>query len=157
MSVSAHKLYGPKGIGAAFVSRHTPFRPLPVLHGGGQEDELRPGTLPTCLCVGFGAACEIPADQMGADTERLVDLRGRFLPSLENVAAILANLCAFQSVGLFGDRGKCPACMSRQIMGDPPRYFSICRLQECSRKARAPSRVTKGRSYSFRSTESVGP
>lgn len=83
MSVSAHKLYGPKGIGAAFVSRHTPFRPLPVLHGGGQEWGLRPGTLPTGLCVGFGAACEIAAGRMNQDAARLLELRGRFLASLD--------------------------------------------------------------------------
>ncbi|WP_439473063.1 cysteine desulfurase family protein [Brevundimonas sp.] len=90
MSVSAHKLYGPKGIGAAFVSRRTPFRPLPILHGGGQEGGLRPGTLPTGLCVGFGAACDIAADRMRQDAERLLGLRGRFLASLDAAGLVYA-------------------------------------------------------------------
>ena len=62
LSVSGHKMGGPKGVGALFVARHV--RPLlaPLLFGGEQEDGLRPGTLATPLCVGFGAACRTLPD-----------------------------------------------------------------------------------------------
>ena len=62
-SVSSHKVGGPKGIGALFVARNTAGRLQPVMHGGGQETGLRPGTLPTLLCVGFGAACNTLPDE----------------------------------------------------------------------------------------------
>lgn len=58
-SISSHKSYGPQGIGALYVRRRAKARIAPVLFGGGQEGDLRPGTLPLALCVGFGAAAEI--------------------------------------------------------------------------------------------------
>ena len=63
ISMSAHKAYGPKGMGALFVRRNLHVRPKPIIHGGGQEGGLRSGTLPTPLCVGFGEACRILADE----------------------------------------------------------------------------------------------
>jgi cysteine desulfurase len=62
VSVSSHKIGGPAGIGALLVRRHARRHLSPVLFGGGQEDGLRPGTLPLQLCVGFGAACTALAD-----------------------------------------------------------------------------------------------
>lgn len=57
LSVSGHKMGGPKGIGALFIRRDVRERLTPILHGGEQEDGLRPGTLPTPLCIGMGVAC----------------------------------------------------------------------------------------------------
>ena len=62
LSLSAHKMGGPKGIGALFVRQDVRSRLHPLLFGGEQEDGLRPGTLPTPLCVGFGAACRVLPD-----------------------------------------------------------------------------------------------
>ena len=59
LSLSSHKVYGPMGVGALFVRRGIHTRPEPIMHGGGQERGLRPGTLPTPLCIGFGASCRI--------------------------------------------------------------------------------------------------
>jgi cysteine desulfurase len=59
MSISGHKLYGPKGIGALYIRRKPRVRLTPLLNGGGQERGLRSGTVPTPLVVGFGKACEI--------------------------------------------------------------------------------------------------
>jgi cysteine desulfurase len=84
MSLSAHKLYGPKGIGALYVSHSVRERLRPIIHGGGQEGGLRSGTLPAPLCVGFGAAAEISRMEFGADTERSKLLRSVFLQTLRS-------------------------------------------------------------------------
>jgi cysteine desulfurase len=69
MSMSGHKVYGPKGIGALYVRRRPRIRLEPLFSGGGQERGLRSGTLPHFLCVGFGAACEVAKQEMAYDTE----------------------------------------------------------------------------------------
>jgi cysteine desulfurase len=78
MSISGHKIYGPKGIGALFVRRKPRVRLQALIHGGGQERGMRSGTLPTPLCVGLGRAAEIARAEMGAEAERLRALRDRF-------------------------------------------------------------------------------
>jgi len=81
LSLSAHKLYGPKGVGALVVRRGA--RLEPILHGGGHERGLRSGTLPVALCVGFGAAAELARERREADARRLAALRDRLLARLE--------------------------------------------------------------------------
>jgi cysteine desulfurase len=85
MSLSAHKAYGPKGIGALYVRRNAPIRPRPILHGGGQEGGLRSGTLPTPLCVGFGEACRILATERDSDASRISALRDGLHAKLRDV------------------------------------------------------------------------
>jgi cysteine desulfurase len=80
LSLSAHKLYGPKGIGALYVRRG--LRLAPLLTGGGQERGLRPGTLPTPLCVGFGQACALAQDGLAANAARVRSLRDRLYDGL---------------------------------------------------------------------------
>ncbi|WP_292058225.1 aminotransferase class V-fold PLP-dependent enzyme, partial [Mesorhizobium sp.] len=82
LSLSAHKAYGPKGIGALYVRRKIRSRIRPILYGGGQEDGLRPGTLPTFLCVGFGRACALLAEERLPEIERVASLRDRLLNHL---------------------------------------------------------------------------
>ena len=82
-SFSAHKLYGPKGVGALYVRRRPRVRLQPLFSGGGQERGLRSGTLPTPLIVGFGEACRIAAVEMGDEAARLTILRSRLLAGLE--------------------------------------------------------------------------
>ena len=77
MSVSAHKLYGPKGIGALYVRRRPRVRLEPILSGGGQERGFRSGTLPHPLIAGFGAACDIAAEEMERDTAHVLRLHKR--------------------------------------------------------------------------------
>ncbi|HXP04057.1 MAG TPA: aminotransferase class V-fold PLP-dependent enzyme [Stellaceae bacterium] len=83
MSMSGHKLYGPKGVGALYVRRRPRVRLLPLIDGGGQERGLRSGTLPTPLCVGFGKACAIAATEMAGEAARLRGLRERLFASLK--------------------------------------------------------------------------
>jgi cysteine desulfurase len=79
-SLSGHKLYGPMGIGALYVRQGVNVRPL--LFGGGQQGGRRPGTLPTALCVGLGAACRIAKLRAAEDAVRLRDLRERLFAAL---------------------------------------------------------------------------
>lgn len=82
MSISGHKMYGPKGIGALYVRRRPRVRLAPLVHGGGQERGVRSGTLPTPLIVGLGAACAIAAAEMAEEGERLGRHRDRLLDGL---------------------------------------------------------------------------
>jgi len=77
MSISGHKLYGPKGIGVLYVRRRPRVRLLPLIDGGGQERGLRSGTLPTPLCVGLGRAAAIAVQEMPDEALRLRQLRDR--------------------------------------------------------------------------------
>ena len=78
LSLSAHKMYGPKGVGALYVRRGSPRIQLkPQIDGGGHERHLRSGTLPVPLIVGFGAACDIAVAERDAERIRLQSLRDR--------------------------------------------------------------------------------
>lgn len=82
LSLSSHKLYGPKGVGALYVRRRPRVRLAPEIDGGGQERGLRSGTLPTPLLVGFGEACRIAALEMDAEQLRLRALRDRLFQGI---------------------------------------------------------------------------
>ena len=85
LSISAHKIYGPKGIGALYIRNKTPKINLdPILAGGGHENGLRPGTLPVPLVIGFGKASKIAVDTMKIETDRLSKLRHQLLQGLKN-------------------------------------------------------------------------
>ena len=94
LSISGHKTYGPKGVGALYVRRRPRARIAPLLDGGGQERGLRSGTLPTPLIVGLGEAAEIAGNEMRGEAERLLALRERFLSGIR---------AAVPSVRLNGD------------------------------------------------------
>lgn len=80
MSLSAHKLYGPMGIGALYIRQGTQLSPL--MQGGAQERALRPGTVPAPLAVGFGEAARLAAAEMEDEAARLRGLRDRLLEKL---------------------------------------------------------------------------
>ena len=82
LTLSAHKCYGPKGIGALYINARRKVALKPLYRGGGQEGGLRPGTLPVPLCVGFGEACRIAAQEFDADSERLDRLAGDLLKAI---------------------------------------------------------------------------
>jgi cysteine desulfurase len=82
MSISGHKIYGPKGIGSLYVRRKPRVRLVPLIVGGGQERGFRSGTLPTPLCVGLGEAAEICMKEMDAESKRLAKLQARMLKGL---------------------------------------------------------------------------
>jgi len=84
LSMCAHKLYGPKGVGALYVRERRPrIRLEPILHGGGHERGRRSGTLPVPLVVGFARAVELCLEDLEAEAARLRALRQRLLARLE--------------------------------------------------------------------------
>ena len=91
MSLSAHKVYGPKGIGALYVRRKPRVRIEAQMHGGGHERGMRSGTLPTHQIVGMGEAFRLAKEEMAADNERILMLRNRLLNGLKDIEEIYIN------------------------------------------------------------------
>ncbi|CAK6517916.1 unnamed protein product [Ixodes persulcatus] len=83
-SISGHKIYGPKGIGALYVRKKPRVRVTPLINGGGQERGMRSGTLPTPLIVGLGMAAEIAYSEMEKDTKHVNYLFDRFLNNIHS-------------------------------------------------------------------------
>jgi cysteine desulfurase len=82
LSISGHKIYGPKGVGALFVRRRPRVRLVPLFSGGSQERGLRSGTLPPPLVIGLGEACRLARAEMAEEAERIGTLRARLLDRL---------------------------------------------------------------------------
>jgi cysteine desulfurase len=91
MSLTAHKTYGPKGIGALYVRRAPQVRVECQMHGGGHERGLRSGTLPTHQIAGMGAAFRIAGELMAAEVPQLRMLRDRFWDQLKDLPGVLLN------------------------------------------------------------------
>ncbi|MDA7585410.1 IscS subfamily cysteine desulfurase [Luminiphilus sp.] len=91
LSMSAHKMYGPKGVGALYVRRKPRVRLEAQMHGGGHERGMRSGTLATHQAVGFGEAARIAKEEMVDETSRLISLRARFWQGLEDLQEVHIN------------------------------------------------------------------
>ncbi|MBL8472980.1 MAG: IscS subfamily cysteine desulfurase [Rhodocyclaceae bacterium] len=91
MSFSAHKTYGPKGIGALYVRRKPRIRLEAQMHGGGHERGLRSGTLPTHQIVGMGEAFRIAREEMATEGERIRMLRDKLVNGLSDMQAVYVN------------------------------------------------------------------
>jgi cysteine desulfurase len=91
LTVTAHKVYGPKGIGALYVRRKPRVRIEPQIHGGGHERGLRSGTLPTHQIVGMGEAFRIAKLEMAAEGERIRGLRDRLLAGFKDMEEVFVN------------------------------------------------------------------
>ncbi len=82
LSISGHKVYGPKGIGALYVSHHYSSKIEPIIFGGAQQNNLRAGTVPAFLCTGLGEACRIADEEMEKDREHNLLLRDTLIGKL---------------------------------------------------------------------------
>jgi len=91
LSLSAHKLYGPKGIGALCMNTERVSRLQPLMYGGGQEQGLRPGTLPTHQIAAMGEACRIAAEQLDADAALVEGLRERLWLAIADTSGLIRN------------------------------------------------------------------
>jgi len=91
LALTAHKVHGPKGVGALVLRREPRLGLVPILFGGGQERGLRSGTIPTHQVVGMGRAFAIAADEMQADAERISALRAMLSKSIATIADVEIN------------------------------------------------------------------
>ncbi|QIB49687.1 IscS subfamily cysteine desulfurase [Pseudomonas sp. OIL-1] len=98
MSFSAHKTYGPKGVGALFVRRSLDVRPDAIIHGGGHERGMRSGTLPTHQIVGMGEAFAIAGAEMNTERERISSLRDSLMQGLSGLSGVHLNGSAEQRI-----------------------------------------------------------
>ncbi|MDN4575957.1 aminotransferase [Pandoraea cepalis] len=98
MSMSAHKVYGPKGIGALYVRQDVMARIAPQMHGGGHERGLRSGTLATHQIVGMGTACELAMQVMTTDNARIAQLSRRFLDGVLKLDGVVHNAATAQRI-----------------------------------------------------------
>ena len=83
-TLSAHKVYGPQGVGALYIRKDLQRHIIPMMHGGGQQGMIRPGTLPVALIAGFGEACCIAADYLPEERQRLENLNALLRTELDN-------------------------------------------------------------------------
>src|SRR5690606_14712215 len=91
LTLSAHKLYGPKGVGALYVRRQPRVRLKPLLYGGDQEQGLRPGTVATHQVVGMGEAFRIAAEELMVDAAHAAMLKARLWKGLSALGGVLRN------------------------------------------------------------------
>lgn len=141
LSMSGHKVYGPNGIGALFVRSRHDLRLEPVTTGGAQERGLRPGTVPTPLVVGFGAACRIAAQQLRSDVARVSDLTTRLLtclrracPGVQLFGPVRERIPGSLNVGF-------PGVSAEEVIAGVSDRIAISTGSACSSATAAPSRV----------------
>ncbi|MDR0678448.1 MAG: aminotransferase class V-fold PLP-dependent enzyme, partial [Holosporaceae bacterium] len=109
MSISGHKIYGPKGVGALYVRLNPKLKLVPIFFGGGQERRIRSGTLPTPLCVGLGEACKIAQREMLSESARLAELKDYFIKKIfDNLNKVYLNGDVKQSI---------PGCVNLSFEG----------------------------------------
>jgi cysteine desulfurase len=92
LSISSHKVYGPKGIGALFIKNNNKFDLQPIKFGGGHEKNLNPGSLAVPNIVGFGRACEILEQVMISEVSRITKLRDRLLRGITKKIIVNGSL-----------------------------------------------------------------
>ena len=140
LSLSAHKFYGPNGVGALYV-RSSAAELIPILRGGTQERGLRPGTLPTPLIVGLGAACEIAGGEWQADARRLCAMT-------DGLRSYLIGL--FPNMRMFGHRCRrisgnlnigFPGILAERLVAATSSRLAISTGAACSSGSAEPSRV----------------
>lgn len=124
LSLSGHKLYGPKGVGALYVRRRPRVRLEAQMSGGGQERGLRSGTVPTALVVGLGAAAEVAQREMAADARhtrrlarRLIDGINSALPGVVLNGPLLGEMHAGGSGGGGGSEKGAPPLLAKRLSG----------------------------------------
>ncbi len=141
LSLSGHKVYAPKGIGALYVRKGMEKRITPLIYGGGQEKGLRPGTLPTPLAVGLGEACSIAGERMDEDmkriarlTEKLESILRESVPHLVLFGNRTARIAGNLNIGF-------PNVMGAQILNSIGDKLAISTGSACASSSFEPSHV----------------
>jgi cysteine desulfurase len=141
-SISSHKLYGPKGVGALFVRRRPRARIASLFSGGGQERGLRSGTLPAPLIVGLGEACRLAATERNDDATRITALRAELLARLQAaIPGLVVN--GSQQARIAGNLNLTfPAATAAALMEGAP-DLCVSTGSACSSAAVEPSYVLR--------------
>ena len=115
LSVSGHKIHGPKGIG--FLYANEKIRLKPITFGGGQQKGLRNGTLNTPGIAGIGLACEMGTKDISGESERLYELKGFFLREVDKIDKVAVNGCDKDENGNYKVRETAPHIMNISVLG----------------------------------------
>jgi len=143
MSISGHKLYGPKGIGALYVRRKPKVRLHGQMSGGGQEKGLRSGTLAPPLVVGFGEACRIALLEMDNDRKHIEQMSARFLKAMrEDVTHIVLN--GDEQMRYHGNLNISFACVEGESMIMAIKELAVSSGSACTSASLEPSYVLRG-------------
>ena len=140
LSFSAHKIYGPLGIGALYVRQKPPVALAPQIFGGGQQ-RLRAGTIPLALAVGFGTACRLVKNGIAEESARLAPLRDRLFSTLESRGTGVIRHSRSDLPGLLNIRF--PNIAAEELMLDCVNDLCLSSGAACASAARKPSGVLK--------------
>jgi len=137
LSLSAHKIYGPKGIGALYIRNKKNIRP--IMFGGNQENSIRPGTLPVPLIVGFGKASELTQEYMISETKKIFNLRNLLLNEIKHKIKVIINGCEINRIA--GNLNlSFPKLNGQSIINSMPK-IAISSGSACTSSSPKPSHV----------------
>lgn len=141
LSFSAHKFYGPKGIGALYVNDMPRVRLIPQLQGGAQERKLRAGTLPTHQIVGLGEACQMVKEMLPVETAKIRLLRDRFWQGICDLPQVTLN--SPEEVAVPHILNVCFGAMQNEILLDRLKNIAATYASACNTIQLEPSHVLK--------------
>lgn len=141
MSISGHKIYGPKGIGALFVGRSPRVRIEAIINGGGQERGMRSGTLPTPMIVGLGEAARIAKEEMEFENKRLEKLSDKFISEMLQIPHVYLNGDAKQR--LAGNINLSFSCIEGESMIGAIKDIAVSSGSACTSASLEPSYVLR--------------
>ena len=141
MSLTSHKTYGPKGIGALFVRRNPRVRIEPQMHGGGHERGMRSGTLPTHQIVGMGEAFRLAKQEMTQENARVLALRKRLLAGLRELKEVYVN--GHESIRVAGNLNISFNCVEGESLMMALRDLAVSSGSACTSASLEPSYVLK--------------
>lgn len=141
LALSAHKFYGPKGIGALYLSAKAKIKLAPQLHGGGQQRKLRSGTLNVPAIIGLGKACEIAKAEMETDHKRIKTLRDRLEKSLLEIEGSFVN--GIIKNRIYNTSNICFPGVNSESLILALQHISVSNGSSCSAVTSEPSHVLK--------------
>lgn len=141
MSLSAHKIYGPKGIGALYVRRSPRVRLKAQIHGGGHERGMRSGTLATHQIVGMGEACRLAKTQRIQEQQRISILRGKLFTGLQDLTPIILNGHETQHVANYLNVSFADTQKADLIINTIKKFAAVSSGSACNSHQSSPSHV----------------
>lgn len=141
LTLSAHKFYGPKGIGALYVSAKAKVKLIPQIHGGGQQRKLRSGTLNVTGIIGLGKACEIASAEMETDQKRITKLRNLLDEGLLQTEGSFVNGNPLNRI--YNTTNICFTGVNSETLIMALQHISVSNGASCSSVTSEPSHVLK--------------